>query len=173
MIPIKSLAKMDKIAKHFLLDNNVFVKKPKNYKIKTNYLSNISKDVLDRVSFYKKNIKNVPIVINGKSIYSQEKKQNSPYEKNNVICNYNQANNLIVKHSINQYQLAKNTFSKLSVQDKINIFEKLSNLVENKYKNDILAATILGQGKTIHQAEIDAIGELVDFLNFNTYFYVS
>ena len=35
------------------------------------------------------------------------------------------------------------------------MFHKMADLVEGKYKNRLLAATILGQGKNIYQAEID------------------
>ena len=41
---------------------------------------------------------------------------------------------------------------------------------EEKYRTNILASTIYGQGKTIHQAEIDAVAELADFLNFNAFY---
>ena len=163
--------KMNNFVKSFLLDFNVFAKKPQNYSIKTHYLSNITSDVLERVNFYKNNVKNVPIVINGKNIYCEEKSQICPYDINKTICNYSNADDLLIKHSINHYKNAKEGFKKLTENDKINIFNKVSDLITKKYKNDLLATTILGQGKTIHQAEIDAIGELVDFINFNTYFY--
>ena len=79
--------KMNNFVKSFLLDFNVFAKKPQNYSIKTHYLSNITSDVLERVNFYKNNVKNVPIVINGKNIYCEEKSQICPYDINKTICN--------------------------------------------------------------------------------------
>lgn len=44
---------------------------------------------------------------------------------------------------------------------------KAADLIAGKYRYDIMAATILGQGKNCWQAEIDASTELVDFLRFN------
>ena len=59
---------------------------------------------------------------------------------------------------------------KLSIQEKTTMFNKLADLFTNDdLKFDIQASTILGQGKTLHQAEIDAVCELGDFLNFNAY----
>lgn len=39
-----------------------------------------------------------------------------------------------------------------------------------KYRYDLMAATMLGQGKNAWQAEIDAAAELVDFLRFNVHY---
>ena len=97
--------------------------------------------------------------------------QKCPYEYNKVVSYYSTASEKTVKNAINQYFNGRKYLSLLTSNDKINIFEKVSDLIQNDYKNDILATTILGQGKTIHQAEIDAVCELGDFLNFNNYFY--
>lgn len=47
------------------------------------------------------------------------------------------------------------------------MFLKAADLIAGKYRYDVMAATILGQGKNAWQAEIDAAAELVDFLRFN------
>lgn len=47
------------------------------------------------------------------------------------------------------------------------MFLKAADLIAGKYRYDLMAATILGQGKNAWQAEIDAAAELVDFLRFN------
>ena len=48
--------------------------------------------------------------------------------------------------------------------DKAAIFLKAAALISGKYRYKIMAATILGQGKNVWQAEIDAAAELCDFL---------
>lgn len=50
------------------------------------------------------------------------------------------------------------------------IFLHAADLCASKYRMDLNAATMLGQGKNIVQAEIDSACELVDFLRFNSYF---
>ena len=85
------------------------------------------------------------------------------------------------KPSIYQYgYLEKDNFSKLAyserdknlwkdvpMDDKLEIFEKIADLVENKYYYKMMAATMVGQGKNFMEAELDAIAETVDFLRFN------
>ena len=39
-----------------------------------------------------------------------------------------------------------------------------------QYRADLNATTMLGQAKTVIQAEIDAAAELVDFFRFNAFF---
>lgn len=52
--------------------------------------------------------------------------------------------------------------------ERCSIFLKAADLLcSEKYRYKMLAATMLGQGKTAWQAEIDAIGELADFWRFN------
>ncbi len=50
------------------------------------------------------------------------------------------------------------------------IFLKAAELISEKYRYRLNAATMLGQSKTCHQAEIDSACELIDFLRFNPYF---
>lgn len=50
------------------------------------------------------------------------------------------------------------------------MFLKAADLIAGKYRYEIMAATMLGQGKNAWQAEIDSAAELVDFLRFNVQF---
>lgn len=50
------------------------------------------------------------------------------------------------------------------------LFLKAADLISTKYRMQLNAATMLGQAKTIVQAEIDSACELADFLRFNAYF---
>lgn len=51
--------------------------------------------------------------------------------------------------------------------DRAAVFLKAADLISSKYRYDLMAATMLGQGKNAWQAEIDAAAELCDFLRFN------
>ena len=55
-------------------------------------------------------------------------------------------------------------------EDRAAIFLKAADLIAGKYRYDLMAATMVGQGKNAWQAEIDAAAELVDFLRFNVKF---
>ena len=50
------------------------------------------------------------------------------------------------------------------------IFLKAAELISGPYRDEINASTMLCQSKTIHQAEIDAACELIDFLRYNVYY---
>jgi 1-pyrroline-5-carboxylate dehydrogenase len=55
-------------------------------------------------------------------------------------------------------------------ESRASIFLKAAELVSGPYRAKINAATMLAQSKTIHQAEIDAACEYIDFLRFNVAF---
>ena len=50
------------------------------------------------------------------------------------------------------------------------IFNKVADLIEFKYKDLLVAATMLGQSKTVFQGEIDAAAGLIDAIRFNSKF---
>ena len=54
--------------------------------------------------------------------------------------------------------------------DRAAILLRAAELVSGKYRNELLATTMLGQSKTFHQAEIDAACELADFFRYNAHF---
>ena len=58
----------------------------------------------------------------------------------------------------------------MSWENRANIFLKAADLLATKYRPYINATTMLGQSKTVYQAEIDAACELIDFLRFNVHF---
>ncbi len=49
------------------------------------------------------------------------------------------------------------------------MFLKAADLISGKYRYELMAATMLGQGKNAWQAEIDAAAELCDFLRYSVY----
>ena len=65
---------------------------------------------------------------------------------------------------------ARRAWEAIPLQERSEIFLEAGNLVAGKYRMDLMAATMLGQGKTIIQAEIDTACELADFYRFNVQF---
>src|SRR5690606_31269058 len=55
-------------------------------------------------------------------------------------------------------------------EERAAVFLRAAALLAGPWRDRLLAATMLGQSKTAHQAEIDAACELIDFLNFNVHF---
>ncbi|VEL31307.1 unnamed protein product, partial [Protopolystoma xenopodis] len=93
-----------------------------------------------------------------------------PFDHKVKLAQFYYAEESHIRDAISSSLKAKHNWSRTSFDTRASIFLKAADLISTKYRNEILAATILGQGKTIFQAEIDAVAELADFLRFNVYF---
>jgi len=69
--------------------------------------------------------------------------------------------------AIDASQKAFRAWESTSIEKRAEIFIRAAELIRGKYRYDVLASTMLGQAKTAHQAEIDAVCELSDFYAFN------
>ena len=69
--------------------------------------------------------------------------------------------------AIDVSQKAFRSWDATPLEKRAEIFLRAAELIRGKYRYDMLAATMLGQAKTIFQAEIDAVCELSDFYAFN------
>lgn len=119
-------------------------------------------------SLQKKGTLEVPLVIGGKEIRtSSTGKQVNPADHQTTIATYSLASPQDVRNAIDSALAAKADWESLPFADRAAIFLKAADLVSTKYRYDIMAATMLGQGKNAWQAEIDAAAELCDFLRFN------
>jgi 1-pyrroline-5-carboxylate dehydrogenase len=65
---------------------------------------------------------------------------------------------------------AKPAWAALPLAERAAVFERAADLLAGPWRQRLNAATLLGQSKTPHQAEIDAACELVDFLRFNAHY---
>ena len=61
-------------------------------------------------------------------------------------------------------------WAKTTVTERAEIFNKVADLIEFKYKDRLVAATMVGQSKTVFQGEIDAAAGLIDAIRFNSKF---
>ncbi|SCU88451.1 LAFA_0E12772g1_1 [Lachancea sp. 'fantastica'] len=114
----------------------------------------------------------VPLVINGKRIFHNEGNRSSyqqvnPAKHSQVLANVTQATQEDIAAAIEASKTAKAKWMKMPFYDRAAVFLKAADLISTKYRYDMLAATMLGQGKNVYQAEIDCITELADFFRFN------
>ncbi|TVY27453.1 Delta-1-pyrroline-5-carboxylate dehydrogenase, mitochondrial [Lachnellula hyalina] len=113
----------------------------------------------------------VPVVIGGKEIKTSSiSTQQNPSNHSSTIAAYSNASPSDVSSAIDAALAAKPAWEALPFADRAAIFLKAADLIAGKYRYEIMAATMLGQGKNAWQAEIDAAAELVDFLRFNVQF---
>ena len=61
-------------------------------------------------------------------------------------------------------------WSRASWHDRAAVFLEAADLLSGPWRDRLNAATMLGQSKTAHQAEIDSAAELIDFWRFNVEF---
>ena len=113
----------------------------------------------------------IPLIIGGKEIFTGIINEVvMPHEHGHILALCHQASEKEIKMAIDAALKAKDKWMKLSWIDRSSIMLKAAELISTKYRYLINAATMLGQGKNIMQAEIDAVCESVDFLRFNSYF---
>jgi len=90
-----------------------------------------------------------------------------PAEHQTTFTNYPLATKEQTKAAIDAALGAKQAWQDTPFVDRAAIFLKAAELVTGKYRYDLIAATMLGQGKNIWQGEIDAAAELADFFRLN------
>lgn len=93
--------------------------------------------------------------------------QHNPSDHASTVAQYSKASGTDVAKAINSALGAKAGWESMPFSDRAAIFLKAADLIAGKYRYQMMAATMLGQGKNAWQAEIDAAAELVDFLRFN------
>lgn len=80
------------------------------------------------------------------------------------MARYSNASSQDVSKAIESALAAKELWEGLPFTDRAAVFLKAADLISGKYRYELMAATMLGQGKNAWQAEIDAAAELCDFL---------
>lgn len=95
--------------------------------------------------------------------------QHNPSDHAQVVANFHNATQEDVKAAIASALQAKKSWEALPFADRAAVFLKAADLISNKYRYEIMAATMIGQGKNAWQAEIDAAAELCDFLRYVEY----
>ncbi|WP_431612410.1 L-glutamate gamma-semialdehyde dehydrogenase [Chryseobacterium sp. 'Rf worker isolate 10'] len=113
----------------------------------------------------------IPMIINGKEVKTDTKVQlQSPQDHAHDFGFYYQGGMQHVDDAINAALAAKNEWNELGWEQRAAIFLKAADLLAGPYRDVINAATMIGQSKNVHQAEIDAACEFIDFLRFNVEF---
>ena len=113
----------------------------------------------------------IPMYINGKDVKSDNKKLISPpHDHQNIVGEYYIAEPKHIDDAIDSALAAKENWENMSWENRAAIFLKAAELIAGPYRYKINAATMIGQSKTVHQAEIDSACELIDFLRFNVEF---
>ena len=113
----------------------------------------------------------VAMYINGKDVKTGNTRTMSPpHDHKHTVGEYHLAEKSHIEDAISTALEARKEWSQLPWEQRAGIFLKAAELIAGPYRAKINAATMIAQSKTIHQAEIDAACELIDFLRFNVQF---
>jgi 1-pyrroline-5-carboxylate dehydrogenase len=120
-------------------------------------LARMSNEILD-----------IPLIIGGKEIRTG-KIENivMPHNHKQIIARCHQATEKEVNMAIEASLEAAKIWGNFSWVERLSVTLKIAELVSTKYRYRLNAATMLGQSKNSHQAEIDSACEVIDFLRFN------
>ena len=113
----------------------------------------------------------MPLIIGGREIRTGNiMTATCPHDHSHVLGEYHAAGETEVEAAIEAALQARRKWAATPWYDRVAVFMKASNLLAGKYRQVLNAATMLGQGKNVFQAEIDSACELIDFLRFNARF---
>jgi 1-pyrroline-5-carboxylate dehydrogenase len=93
-----------------------------------------------------------------------------PHDHRHVLAEVHQARPDDVARAVSAARAAGEEWSRIPWEDRAAVFLRAAELLSGPRRADLNAATMLGQSKTVHQAEIDAACETIDFWRFNVAF---
>ena len=110
----------------------------------------------------------IPLYIGGKEVRTGSTKNLfPPFDHQHHLGTYHTATQDLIQDAINAALEARVKWSQMAWEHRASIFLKAAELIAGPYRAKLNAATMIAQGKTVHQAEIDSACELIDFLRFN------
>jgi 1-pyrroline-5-carboxylate dehydrogenase len=115
----------------------------------------------------------IPMVIGGKDVHADETFEAvMPHRKSHVLADVAKGGPEHVQQAIDAARAAHEEWSRTPWHERVAVFLRASELLAGPWRATVNAATMLNQSKTAHQAEIDAVCEMVDFWRYNAQFLV-
>jgi len=116
-------------------------------------------------------VTDIPAVINGQDVRGGKTvKVVAPHRHSQHLATTHQADGRAIGNAIAAARRAQRDWSRWRFEDRAAVFLRAAELLAGPWRQRLNAATMLGQSKTVFQAEIDAACEIVDFLRFNVHF---
>ncbi|MBN8567344.1 MAG: L-glutamate gamma-semialdehyde dehydrogenase [Flavobacteriales bacterium] len=113
----------------------------------------------------------VPLYIGNEEIRTgNTRNMSAPHDHKHIVGTYHLAEKSHIEKAIANALASRKEWAAMPWEQRAAIFLKAAELIAGPYRAKINAATMIAQSKTIHQAEIDASCELIDFLRYNVEF---
>ena len=110
----------------------------------------------------------IPMVIGGKDVHADETFEAvMPHRKSHVLADVSRGGPEHVQQAIDAARAAHAEWSRTPWHERAAVFLRAAELLSGPWRTTLNAATMLNQSKTAHQAEIDAVAEMIDFWRYN------
>ncbi|XP_076843387.1 delta-1-pyrroline-5-carboxylate dehydrogenase, mitochondrial [Brachyhypopomus gauderio] len=110
----------------------------------------------------------IPCVIGDERVWTKDiQYQLCPFNHSHKVAKFCYADKDLLNKAIQASLAARREWDLKPVTDRAQIFLKAADVISGPKRAEVLAKTMIGQGKTVIQAEIDAAAELIDFFRFN------
>ncbi|KAF1392330.1 hypothetical protein PFLUV_G00051670 [Perca fluviatilis] len=126
------------------------------------------KDLLKALAGLKGQTEEIPCVVGDEDVWTKDiRYQLSPFNHSHKVAKFCYADKELINRAIVASVAARREWDLKPVQDRAQVLFKAADVISGPKRAEILAKTMIGQGKTVVQAEIDAAAELIDFFRFN------
>ncbi len=113
----------------------------------------------------------IPAIINGKEVKTGRTADVvMPHNHSHKLATVHFCGEKEVKMAIESSLEARRQWAGMPWEERMAIFQRAADLVTGPWRYTMNASTMLGQSKTPQQSEIEAVGELADFLRFNAWY---
>jgi 1-pyrroline-5-carboxylate dehydrogenase len=113
----------------------------------------------------------IPLVIGGREVRTGDVETiTMPHRHGHVLARVHRASAQHVAEAIEAASKAKAGWAATPWEERAAVFLRVGELLAGPWRDPINASTMLGQSKTVHQAEIDSACETIDFMRFNAHF---
>jgi 1-pyrroline-5-carboxylate dehydrogenase len=130
-------------------------------------------ELRDRIRRMEQERTQIPLIIGGKDVETGVTFEAvMPHRKEHVLADVAKGSAEHVDQAIAAARDAHADWSRLPWAERAAVFLRAAELLAGPWRSTIVAATMLNQSKTVHQAEIDAACELIDFWRFNVEFMI-
>ncbi|XP_037345678.2 delta-1-pyrroline-5-carboxylate dehydrogenase, mitochondrial [Pungitius pungitius] len=126
------------------------------------------KELLKALAGLKGKTEEIPCVVGDEHVWTKDVRyQLSPFNHSHKVAKFCYADKALINRAILASVAARREWDLKPVQDRAQVLFKAADVIAGPKRAEVLAKTMIGQGKTVVQAEIDAAAELIDFFRFN------
>ncbi|XP_068450375.1 delta-1-pyrroline-5-carboxylate dehydrogenase, mitochondrial [Clinocottus analis] len=126
------------------------------------------KELLKALDGLKGKTEEIPCVVGDEHVWTNDiRYQLSPFNHSHKVAKFCYADKPLIDRAILASVAARKEWDLTPVQDRAQVLFKAADVLSGPKRAEVIAKTMIGQGKTVIQAEIDAAAELIDFFRFN------